>query len=159
VIAKLDRLARDVETTARLMNSGVDFVACDNQTATRLTIHILAAVAEDEARQISKRTKEALAIAKARGTKLGTNNLTREGTLRGAVASVAVREANKAEAYSFVVPIIAELRANDPSVSLRAIAKDLNGRGETTRSVAPRWRGPQGHHRGAVWTARALSKQ
>ena len=56
VVAKLDRLARNVEFTAKLMNSGVEFVACDNPHANRLTIHILAAVAEDEAKRISERT-------------------------------------------------------------------------------------------------------
>jgi len=57
VIAKLDRLARNVAFVANLMESDVDFIACDNATANRLTIHILAAVAEDEARRISERTK------------------------------------------------------------------------------------------------------
>jgi hypothetical protein len=51
VVAKLDRLARNVAFTSALMESGVDFVACDNPHANRLTIHILAAVAEDEARR------------------------------------------------------------------------------------------------------------
>src|ERR1041385_5272022 len=67
VIAKLDRLARNVEFTARLMNSDVDFVACDFPQANRLTIHILAAVAEHEREAISARTKAALAAAKRRG--------------------------------------------------------------------------------------------
>ena len=51
VVAKIDRLARNVAFTSALMDSGCDFIACDNPHATRLTIHILAAVAEDEARQ------------------------------------------------------------------------------------------------------------
>ena len=53
VIAKLDRLARNVAFISSLMDSGVDFVACDNPHANRLTIHILAAVAEDEARALA----------------------------------------------------------------------------------------------------------
>lgn len=71
VVAMLDRLARNVAFTSALMESGVDFVACDNPHANRLTIHILAAVAEDEARRISERTQAALEAAKRRGVTLG----------------------------------------------------------------------------------------
>ena len=71
VIAKLDRLARNVHFLSGLMESGVTFVACDNPSANRLTVHILAAVADDEARRISERTKAALAAYKARGGVLG----------------------------------------------------------------------------------------
>ena len=71
VIARLDRLARSTAMIAGLMKSGVDFVAADMPLANRFTIHILAAVAEYEARQISHRTKAAFAAAKARGRKFG----------------------------------------------------------------------------------------
>src|SRR3954470_682484 len=71
VIAKLDRLARNVAFVSALMESGVEFVAADFPQANRLTIHILAAVAEHEAEMVSKRTKDALAAAKARGQRLG----------------------------------------------------------------------------------------
>jgi DNA invertase Pin-like site-specific DNA recombinase len=71
VIAKLDRLARNVHFVSGLMRSDVEFIAVDMPTANRLTIHILAAVAEHETETISQRTKAALAAAKARGTKLG----------------------------------------------------------------------------------------
>jgi DNA invertase Pin-like site-specific DNA recombinase len=71
IIAKLDRLARNVHFISSLMESGVEFVAVDFPQANRLTVHILAAVAEHEASMISARTKAALAAAKARGVRLG----------------------------------------------------------------------------------------
>ena len=71
IIAKLDRLARNVHFISSLMESGVEFVAVDFPQANRLTVHILAAVAEHEATMISARTKAALAAARARGVELG----------------------------------------------------------------------------------------
>jgi DNA invertase Pin-like site-specific DNA recombinase len=71
VIAKLDRLARNVAFISALMENGFSFVCCDNPHVNRLTLHVLAAVAEEEARAISERTKAALAAAKARGVRLG----------------------------------------------------------------------------------------
>jgi DNA invertase Pin-like site-specific DNA recombinase len=71
VIAKLDRLSRNLAFIATLMESGVEFVAVDNPHATKLTVHILAAVAEHEREMISERTRAALRAAKARGTRLG----------------------------------------------------------------------------------------
>jgi len=65
VIAKLDRLSRNVAFIAALMDAGVEFVACDNPHATRLTLHILAAVAEHEREMISARTKAALQVTLA----------------------------------------------------------------------------------------------
>ena len=71
IIAKLDRLARNVHFISGLMESGVDFVACDNPHANRLMIHMLAAFAEHEREMISLRTKEGLKAARARGRVLG----------------------------------------------------------------------------------------
>src|SRR5471032_2980497 len=70
VIAKLDRLSRNVAFIATLMDGKVDFVCCDFPSANRLTLHILAAVAEHEREMIAKRTKDGLAAAKAKGVVL-----------------------------------------------------------------------------------------
>lgn len=75
LIARLDRLARNVAFISSLMESGTDFIACDMPSANRLTIHILAAVAEHEREMISSRTKLALAEVKKRGKVLGNPNL------------------------------------------------------------------------------------
>lgn len=82
VVARLDRLARNVRFTSTLLESGLDFVACDMPTASRLTIHIMAAMAEEEARLCSERTKAGLAVARANGVKLGA---ARPGHRGGAV--------------------------------------------------------------------------
>lgn len=132
VIAKLDRLSRNVAFLAGLMESGVDFVACDNPHANRLTIHILAAVAEDEAVRISERTKAALKAYKARGGKLGTNNLTDEGRVKGNARAAEVVKAKATEAYADLADDIRAMKAE--GLTLRAIADRLNSEGHTTRT-------------------------
>ena len=77
VIAKLDRLARNVHFVSGLMESGVDFVACDNPHANKLMVHMLAAFAEHEREMISQRTKDGLRAAKARGVVLGATGKVR----------------------------------------------------------------------------------
>jgi DNA invertase Pin-like site-specific DNA recombinase len=139
VVAKLDRLARNVAFTSALMESGVDFLACDNPHANRLTIHILAAVAEDEARRISERTKAALAAAKRRGVKLGAarpecRNLTAAARRRGARAGGAAVKQQADEAYVDLRDFLAALR---PAFSYQQIADILNQRGERTRCGKP----------------------
>jgi DNA invertase Pin-like site-specific DNA recombinase len=87
VIAKLDRLSRNVAFVTALLESGVKFVCCDMPTANELTIHILAAFAQAYAKSISDNTKRALKVKKDQGFKLGTpQNLTREAKLKGANA-------------------------------------------------------------------------
>jgi DNA invertase Pin-like site-specific DNA recombinase len=89
LIAKLDRLSRSVNFVSGLMESKVKFVACDLPEANQLTIHIMAAFAEHEARRISERTRDALAAAKARGVVLGATgpaNLKRHTQERQAAA-------------------------------------------------------------------------
>ncbi len=82
VIAKLDRLARNVAFISNLMESGAEFVAVDMPQANRFVVHIMAAVAEQEAEAISKRTKAALQAAKERGKKLGGVGSRRNVSLR-----------------------------------------------------------------------------
>lgn len=136
VIAKLDRLTRSVYVTALLHKSGVEFVCCDQPTANRLTIQILAAVAEDEARRISQRTKDALAAYEARGGALGAarpecRNLTDEARRRGARAAGMVARKNAQAAYEDVSQTIRSL--DSEGHSSRSIAKRLNAEGHTTR--------------------------
>ena len=143
VVAKRDRLARDVAFIAGVMNSGVEFRAVDNPHANRLTLHILAAVAEDEARRISERTKAALAALKARGGLLGAarpecRNLDAAARLRGSQRAAAEARRLCAEAYADLAPAVAAMR--ERGLSLRAIAGQLNQEGHTTR-------------RGCVWNA------
>jgi DNA invertase Pin-like site-specific DNA recombinase len=141
VIAKIDRLSRNVHFVSGLMESGVPFVACDMPTANKMTVHIIAAVAEGEALAISQRTKAALAAAKARGVKLGSPaNLTDEARRKGSPIAVAAIKKNKVEAYSYIAPLIREL--HEQGLSLRAIAAKLNEQKESTRS-GKGWRAMQ----------------
>jgi DNA invertase Pin-like site-specific DNA recombinase len=126
VIAKLDRLARNVSFVSALMDAGVEFVACDFPQANRLTIHILAAVAENETRLISERTRSALAAAKARGTVLGGFR-GRAGTCTDLAKARATRTAKAKQRAVDLAPTIRSLQAAG-SISLHAIASGLNAR-------------------------------
>lgn len=133
VIAKLDRLSRNAAFLLNLQESGVDFVACDNPTATPLTIGILALVAAEEARAISARTKAALSAARARGTVLGNPNGAE--ALRRADkgnSATCVRQSANADAFAAdLSETLADITANGHS-SLAAQAKELNRRGIKT---------------------------
>lgn len=128
VIAKLDRLARNVNFISNLMEAGIDFTAVDFPQANRLTIHILAAVAEHEASMISARTKAALGAAKARGVVLGGNRGNIAGESRkGNRISAAKRGAMATARANDLLPVIRAAQANGAS-SLRQIADALNGK-------------------------------
>jgi len=125
IIAKLDRLARNVYFISGLMESGVDFVAVDMPEANRLTLHILAAVAEHEREMISQRTKAALEQAKARGTQLG-NPRPAASLARGR----RVKEGHLVAYRDQVRPLIQELHGQ--GCGQRAIGRELNRRGLLT---------------------------
>jgi len=132
VVGKLDRLARNVYFISSLMEAQVDFVAVDFPTANRLTIHILAAVAEHEAAATSTRTRDALAAAKARGVALGglrgdVSRMAAIGAL-GNVRSTLARTATAEKRRQDLQPIIEGLRASGAG-SLRQIACELNAKG------------------------------
>jgi len=124
VIAKLDRLARSVAFISEIMEGDVEFVAVDMPMANRLTVHILAAVAEHEREMISQRTISALAAAKARGTLLG-NRTNIEIAQRN---SRAVRSKASAQFVLNLIPVIQQIRESG-FTSLREVAGALNARG------------------------------
>lgn len=137
IVAKLDRLARNVAFISRLMDAGVDFVAVDTPFANRLTLHILAAVAEHEREMISTRTKAALAAAKARGVKLGG--------LRGDAHLIAA-QANRVKARQraqTTLAVVEQIRRSG-IVSQAGIARELTARGIPTSRGKAQW------HQGSV---------
>lgn len=145
IVAKLDRLARDVAFTAALMNAGVELLALDFPQANRLTLHIVAAMAEHEAHLISARTRAALAAAKARGTRLGNPNgaaaLRRAG--KGNVAAVAAVKAAAEARVSVLAAMVRDIQRTVTTLS--GIAAELQNRGARTA-------------RGGQWTATQVSR-
>jgi DNA invertase Pin-like site-specific DNA recombinase len=133
VIARLDRLSRNLAFVATLMDSGVEFIAVDNPHANKLTIHILAAVAQHEREIISARTSAALKAAKARGKRLGNPRLSEARRL----AALAKKES--ADRYSAnLLPVIRDIQRSGIK-SLRGVARALAARGIPTA-------------RGGAWT-------
>lgn len=144
LIAKLDRLSRDLNFISNLMKSGIEFVICDMPFANRFTIHILASVAEYEAEMISKRTKTALQALKARGVKLGTPaNLNIAAIAKGQPLGVEAIKANADDFATKILPMITELK--EQGMSLNGIARELNARMILTA------RGQEG-----TWTAQSV---
>lgn len=122
LIAKLDRLARNVHFVTGLMESKVEFVACDLPEANDITIHLMAAFAEFEAKRISQRTKEGLAQAKARGVKLGNPRLT----------ELNVDRSREADAFAEKLGgVLVGFRAQ--GFTQRRMVEELNRLGLTTR--------------------------
>jgi DNA invertase Pin-like site-specific DNA recombinase len=139
VIAKLDRLARNVAFIANLMEADVDFIAVDMPQANKLTVHILAAMAEHEREMISARTKAALAAAKARGTKLGGPiKLTAAVAEQGRIKGRAVRSELASRRATDLTPILFAIRA-EGFHSARALASELNNRGIPTPGRHGNW--------------------
>ncbi|MBS0206766.1 MAG: recombinase family protein [Planctomycetes bacterium] len=148
MVAKLDRLSRNLAFLSALMESRVDFICCDNPNANRLTLHILAAVAEDEAVRISERTKAALAAYKRRGGVLGTQDprccLNRTGKGKEGQRKAADLSHQRATAAdALVITRIRELR--NQGLAFRAIATALNDGGSMTRN-------------GCNWSARQVQR-
>ena len=130
LVAKLDRLARNVAFLATLMESRVRFQAVDLPAADEFTLHIMAAVAQKEASAISTRTRDALAAKKARGAQLGTPaNLTQAAREKSWVAMTQNAQANLNNRQA--AQLAALLRAT--GATFRAIADQLNQSGYRTR--------------------------
>jgi DNA invertase Pin-like site-specific DNA recombinase len=139
VVAKIDRLSRNVAFIATLMDSGVDFVAADMPMANRLTVHVLAAVAEHEREAISQRTKVALQAAKQRGVRLGNPHGARalRAAGRGNAAATAAIKRKADEHAADIVKIIDDLKTQGIT-GLGSIAKALNNDGILT-ARGKRW--------------------
>lgn len=142
VIAKLDRLARNVAFTSALMESKTDFVACDNPEATPLTIHMLAAVAEHEAKAISQRTRDGLEMAKKKGVLLGSSRPGhwegregKRGWKKANKVSAEVRRERARDAYRFLIPKVRQLR--EGGFGLKQIADWLNHHEHVTTRNMP----------------------
>ena len=141
VIARLDRLSRDAHFLLGLDKAGVDFVAADMPHANRLTVGVMALVAEEERKHISANTKAALAAAKARGVKLGGDRGYRPSADDAAHAANAHRQSADNRAAD-ILPAIKELQECGCS-SLHAIAAGLNEMGIPTARGKDNWRPAQ----------------
>lgn len=131
ILSKLDRLSRSVSFIAQLMDSDVEFIICEMPTANKFTLHIFAALAEQEARYISERTKSALAELKRKGKKLGSpQNLNDEARKKG--LEVRQQKARENENTKKASILISSLRQK--GLSFQEIADSLNEYGYKTSS-------------------------
>jgi DNA invertase Pin-like site-specific DNA recombinase len=133
LIAKLDRLSRNAVFLLTLRDSGIEFVAADMPNANKLTVDIMALIAQHEREAISRRTREALQAAKARGTRLGNPNgaAALRRAAKGNSASLRVISAKADRHARNLMPIIEALRSEGIS-SLSSIAHKLNEQGMLT---------------------------
>lgn len=142
VVAKIDRLSRNAEFLLSLKDSGVDFVAADMPDANRLTVGIMAVIAEQEREWISKRTKDALAAAKARGVRLGAYRgdvfVGRVGTSDDAKRASEARTALFQQRYAEKAYLLKRFDP-DGTASLRLIAERMNSAGVRTISGNGCW--------------------
>ena len=142
IISRLDRLSRDPVFLLSLRDAGIDFVAVDMPQANRLTVGIMALVAEQEREAISSRTKAALAAAKARGVRLGNP---RPETARfldraSAAAAGALSAESRAQAANAFARLIRPLLDNElAGLSANAAAAELNRRGVQTAGGNGKW--------------------
>lgn len=133
VIAKLDRLSRSAAFLTALQEAGTPFVAADTPEACETTVGILAVIARSERKAISRRTREALAAAKARGMRLGNPNgaAALRRAAKGNGAAIEAVKANATARAADLASVIADIREGG-ATSLPAIARELNDRGIVT---------------------------
>lgn len=137
IVAKLDRLYRNVHFVTKLMEDGIDFICCDMPEMNKLTIHIMAAVAEHEREVISERTKAALAVLRGKGVKLGSPT----PKVGSKIGNNAKRE--KADKFAAnIQPIIREI-IDEGRTTLREIATTLENRGVKTPRGGSKWHASQ----------------
>ena len=143
LVAKLDRLSRDLHFVTSLQKSGIRFVVAENPEMNELTVHILAAMAQHETNMISDRTKKALAAAKARGVKLGNPRLSEAGG--GDTTNARKAKKEKSDKYATdMSEVIGEIKESGVA-GLMGIAQSLNSMGFTTS-------------RGFKWTPCSVSR-
>lgn len=142
IVAKIDRLTRDAAFLLSLRDAGVDFIAADMPDANRLTVGIMALVAEQEREAISRRTKDALAAAKARGVQLGAYRdgkfIGRTGTPEDARRATETR-VQAAQAFARDKARLLQEADPDGTASLATVAQWFNDRGVRTPSGRGKW--------------------